>query len=141
MTEEQIRIQLNSYRDAIRDIRAAVRQIEELGLRATASGSIAPKQDRVVASLPLQARFENAIADKADLERIVMEELARLEDDRKKAEALISLAPSTVARIVLTRFYIEGRTNNEVARSMHYDVRSVQKIKHKAIRRIADKWA
>lgn len=140
MKEEQIRNKLNSYRDAIRDINAAVRQINELGDKSTATGSLAPKKDRVIASLPLQARFEDVVAYKADLERIVAEEVARLENDRKQIEHMIALVPSVMQRIVLTKFYLDGKTNNQVAEEMHYEVRGLQKIKSKAIRQIAKKW-
>ena len=137
MTEHEIREQLNNYRKAVLDIKAAMRQISELGDRATASGSLAPKMDRVISSPALQARFAEAIEEKADLERIVAEEIERLAGERKKAEHIIAQAPSGVARIVLTRFYIDGESNIHIADSMHYEVRTIKRIKRRAIQKMS----
>lgn len=137
MTENEIREQLNSYRKSVLDIKAAMRQISELGDRATASGSLAPKKDRVISSPSLQARFAEAIEEKADLERIVAEEIERLAGERKKAERIIAQAPSVVARIVMTRFYIDGESNLHIADSMGYEVRTIKRIKRRAIEKMS----
>ena len=137
MTENEIREQLNSYRKAVLDIKAAMHQICELGDRATASGSLAPKKDRVISSPALQARFAEAIEEKADLERIVADEIERLAGERKKVESIIALAPSVMARIVLTRFYIDGESNVRIAESMHYEVRTIKRIKRRAIQKMS----
>lgn len=139
MTETEIREQLNGYREGIRDLKAAIRLIDEMGELAVSTGSAAPKAVSVLSSPTLQARFEKAIGDKVDMELLVIGEASRLEDERRMAEALIALAPSAVARAVMTRYYLQGETNNQIARSMHYEVRTIQRIKHKAIRRICEK--
>ena len=137
MTEHEIREQLNNYRKAVLDIKAALRYISELHDRSTATGSLAPKMDRVISSPALQARFAEAIEEKADLERIVAEEIERLAGERKKAERIIAQAPSVVARIVLTRFYIDGESNIHIADSMHYEVRTIKRIKRGAIQKMS----
>lgn len=137
MTEKEIRSQLDSYRNAVRDIKAALRQLDELNAKATASGSLAPKEDRVISSPALQARFTSVVEDKADLEKIIVEEINRLADARKAAEDLIALAPSVMARIVLTRYYVDGETNSQIADAMHYEVRTVKRIKRRAIQKMS----
>ena len=137
MTEHEIREQLNNYRKAVLDIKAALRYISELHDRSTATGSLAPKMDRVISSPALQARFAEAIEEKADLERIVAEEIERLAGERKKAERIIAQAPSVVARIVLTRFYIDGESNIHIADSMYYEVRTIKRIKRRAIQKMS----
>lgn len=139
MTELEIRTLLNNYREGIRDLKAALKLADEIGEAAVATGSPTPRIDKVISSPALRARFEDAVAKKYEMERVIYEDAARLDAERRKAERLIALAPSAVARVVMTRYYLQGESNNQIARTMHYEVRTIQRIKQKAIRKICKK--
>ena len=133
MTEYDVKEKLNAYRTAKRDLEHAIDTIRMLEERATATGSLAPKEVQVMSSLPLSARFESAVEEKIDLELIVTHEINRLESIRSDVIDLISKASSLRGRIILTEFYLNGASNRDIANRLHYDIRTVNRIKRKAI--------
>lgn len=139
MTINEVKENLNQYRIALRDLQAVFRYISDLHDRSTATGSLAPKPDKVIASLPSGARFEDIIIEGIDLQTIVTEETAKLDGIKADVLALIAHANSARGRLVLIEFYINGKTNSDIATTMHYELRAIYKIKRKAIRQIAGK--
>lgn len=137
MTDKDVKEQLNLYRKAVRDAEAALIDIRTLEERSTAIGSMNVKPDRIKSSMPLSARFEDVIIDKVDLEAIVDEEIQRLQDIRSSVQQLISYASTVRGRIVLTEYYINGCTEQTIAKQMHYDISTIQRIKRRAIKQIA----
>ena len=142
MTEAQIKEKLNSYRIARRDTEIAIRRIRTLEEQATVTGSLAIKGVRVMSSLPKDARFEDPIEEKADLEKIIADEMKDREKLQQEVTQLISKASNTKQRWLLTLRYIDCLNWNTVAKVMGYnlDDRNVFKIHRKAIKAICKKW-
>ena len=135
----EVKRQLNSYRNSLHDLKTIIRYINELHDKSTATGSLAPKQAKVVASLPSGAKFEDIIIQGVDLQNVLEKEAAALEEIKTEVLDLISYANTSRSRLILTEFYINCKTNYEIASVMHYEPRAIYKIKRKAIRQIANK--
>lgn len=138
MTEAQIKEQLNSYRIAKHDMRAALNAIKELEELSTATGSMAPKEVKVMTSLPLSARFEAIIEDKADLEKIIAQEQWYLEEAKELTLQLIVLVKNRQQRRVLTLRYIGDMRYETIAKMMNYSTQNIYKIHRKAIKTIKE---
>jgi len=138
MTETQVKEALNSYRIAKRDMRAALEAIKELEELSTATGSMAPKEVMVKTSLPLSARFEAIIEDKADLENIIAQERAYLEEAKETTLSMIELAGNRQQRRVLMCRYIHDMRFEQIARIMKYSTDHIYTMHRKAIKVIKD---
>lgn len=140
MNEIEIREKLDTYRRFKRELRIALQTLDELMSKATATGSLKPKDIDVINSLPLNARFEDKIIDKADLEAIVDFEIRRMMPLKQECMSLISHAPLR-ARLVLVMFYIDGLTLSQIADQIHLEVRSVKRIKSRGLKVIIKKMS
>lgn len=136
MTESEIRMKLDMYRKALRDMQSAIDTVRTLELRSTATGSLRPKEVDVLQSLPLSARFEEVIEDKVDLESVIAEELQNLETLRSEAMELINRISNTKYKVIMIEYYINGSTNFDIASRLHYDIKSINRIKRRAIKQI-----
>lgn len=141
MTESEIRETLDTYRRALRDLQSAIKTVRELELRSTATGSLRPKEVDVLQSLPLSARFEDTVADKIDLETVITAEMINLERMRSEAMRLIDLIQNTKYKIIMIEYYINGSTNSDIAKRLHYETKSINRMKRKAIKQICSKMS
>ena len=139
MTEKEVRETLTEYRSMKRGMIEAIQTISILSEKSTATGSMAPKEVQVISSLPLAARFEDVVLDKVNLESILATELDLLEQMKTEALDLILLLGNRKHKIIMLEYYIECKTNSEIARQLHYDLNSIKRIKRKAIKAIAEK--
>lgn len=139
MNETQIKEALNEYKIAKRDLQAAINTIRELEAKSTATGSLAPKEVQIIASLPLSARFEQLIVDKVDLEAIVAEEQAYLEEARKNVMQLIELSANKTQRRLLICRYIHCMTFEQCSRVINYSLPHTRRIHALAIKTILQK--
>lgn len=128
---------LDNYRYLKKQILKAVSEAQRLGEKAVSQGG--PAADRVASSLTNNATFERIIEEKADLESVILEELDRLDEMHKTAETYIALADTAEGRVILTSFYIDCLTNQQIADALHYDKRTIKRIKREALLQINGK--
>lgn len=139
MTTGEIKAALNLYREYVKEIEILRRQSALLEEKATATGSLAVRPDKVVTSLSLAARFENVVADKAEVDRQIAEEIASLDGVRTRVLTLIRYADKRIQRRVLRMRYVDLLSFPEIAKVMDYSQDNVYTIHRKAIRSIAKK--
>jgi DNA-directed RNA polymerase specialized sigma24 family protein len=132
---DEIKEQLNSYRILSREISGALRLLEDLDQQAFASG--ASGEMKVIASLPLSARFEDIIADKADLERVIKDSLDLLHIYKKQVVKLIARNPDPAQRTLLAMRCLECMKWEDIAERMHYSKRHIYNLYNEAVHNIA----
>ena len=134
MTEREVQEKLNAYRIACRDYQVVLRRAQELGLQSTAIGSMTPKEVRVLSSPPLSAGYEDKVIDKADLEKILREELAVLLSVKRSVIRMIEKIPDRQQRMILEMRYVQLMSWNRIIRVINYSDRQVFRIHRKAVK-------
>lgn len=131
-----IKDRLQEYRQQVLDIRAALRKVDELKEQSLATGSLAPKHDKVIASYALAARFEELIGDAVDLEQIIGAESMSLETERRELLAAIHTVKGHLPQKILKAYYLDALSAQEIADGLDIDIRSVFRIKKQALAEI-----
>lgn len=79
------------------------------------------------------SRLQEASGRIDDLERQVRQDIMRMTAVRRQIEATISTVGEHILRQVLELKYIDGKTFEEIAEEVHYDVRHVKRLYIKAL--------
>lgn len=140
MTEKEIKDALKEYKSLVNAHNEIVDIINSLDARATATGSVTPRADKVLTSLPQTARYEDVIINKADLERVLQESFADIEEAKRRVELLIIRAPNDKHRTVLRCRYLYFMDFFTISKVTHYTEDNVYKIHRKAIKAIANSF-
>lgn len=136
---EALRDRFEKYRAANFELSNALRIAEGLKHKSLSLGSLKPREVDVVNSRDLSARYEDLIVDAADIERIMSDKIEALAAERETLMELIALAPADLG-LVLIEYYINGRVNADLCELLTIsDQRSVQKVKKKALIKIAER--
>lgn len=78
-------------------------------------------------------RLQEVIEQIDDLERQVRQDIVRMTDVRRQIETAIGMEKNHILREVLELKYIDGKTFDEIADEVHYDVRHVKRLHVKAL--------
>lgn len=110
---------------------------ELIGLKMNARSLHSPSMgDRVIGSL---SNTTNLQSDKAmDYEMVVKKEIAKLIDLQAELHARINKLENSKHRTILTEFYINCLTLEEVAEEMNYSVSQIKRNKNKAVKEFAE---
>lgn len=117
-----------------RRIDCKLRQTEDLRELATrATASIHAER---VSGTKQRSPMENAIVKLIDLEHEINDDIDRLVDMKREIAVVISKLPSPSHKILLELRYLEGKTWDEIAKDMDYDIRWVYRLHGKALKEI-----
>ncbi len=122
---------LNRVRTADLDIQVKSEELHRLQLKALQIGS--QSQEERVQSTPEGRGFANTIDKIVDLQNIINNEISALVDLQNEAREKINRLSDTRYRAVLTEYYINHNTWEQVAELMKYDVRYIYKIHGRAL--------
>lgn len=136
---EGLRMRFEAYKTASIELENALRIADRMRAEGLNLGSLKPREVDVVNSRDLSARYEDLIVGAADIERMMSDKIAELEEEQKQLKELIKLAPIDLG-LVLTYYYINCNTNVDVCNIlMISDQSSVNKMKKKAFQKIAER--
>ena len=105
--------------------------LRDLATRATAS-----IHAERVSGTKQRSPMENAIVKLIDLEHEINSDIDRLVDMKREIAVVISKLSSPSHKILLELRYLEGKTWDEIAKAMDYDLRWIYRLHGKALKEI-----
>lgn len=105
--------------------------LRDLATRATAS-----IHAERVSGTKQRSPMENAIVKLIDLENEINSDIDRLVDMKREIAVVISKISSPSHKILLELRYLEGKTWDEIAKAMDYDLRWIYRLHGKALKEI-----
>ncbi len=105
--------------------------LRDLATRATAS-----IHAERVSGTKQRSPMENAIVKLIDLEYEINSDIDRLVDMKREIAVVISKLSSPSHKILLELRYLEGKTWDEIAKAMDYDLRWIYRLHGKALKEI-----
>lgn len=108
-----------------RDIKAHMAELDRLSEISTASGAISYDNDRVISSVPQQARFESTVVKLVDLRNDIRKEIFDLLEKHREIRDVICQVTDEEVRTVLRMRYLAGKSITEVADELKLSKRTV----------------
>ena len=105
--------------------------LRDLATRATAS-----IHAERVSGTKQRSPMENAIVKLIDLEHEINSDIDMLVDMKREIAVVISKLSSPSHKILLELRYLEGKTWDEIAKAMDYDLRWIYRLHGKALKEI-----
>lgn len=129
---------LREVRELKRDIKTKQREREELWSLISSPGSMHPKEIQVQSSIPMDKQGD-ILASIADIDTIIVNEIAAYSDKISKAHEMINSLSKPIYRTICTQYYIFGNSWAQVADEEGYSISHVQKLHGWALSELREK--
>lgn len=125
-----VRELLETVRRMTGEVNAAEERLAQI--RAEAILLKSPKLGERVQTSP-QGGLENVISRMEEQEKITLEKWGQLMEMRKRADMVIDLLPDYNEQATLTKYYIVGKTMEQVGADLYYSRNGITDVRNRAL--------